>query len=230
MASPTQWLHPVHPDGRKFLVIAAVLALLLWWALGTFVGCLGVALAVWVALFFRDPVRRVPQHGDAILSPADGRVCLIEAVVPPVQMGLGTAPLTRVSVFMNVFNVHVNRTPIAGTVRSIVYIPGKFLNADMDKASEDNERQLFVVRRGDGVEVGFVQIAGLVARRIIRFVSEGAAVQAGERVGLIRFGSRVDVYLPAGTAPQVCIGQSMIAGESVLARIGVAEAMTSVPQ
>jgi phosphatidylserine decarboxylase len=228
--NPTQWLHPVHPDGRKFVVIAGVLTILLWWLLGTFAGCLGLALTAWVALFFRDPQRVVPQGDDLIISPADGRVCLIEEVVPPVQLGLGDAPLTRVSVFMNVFNVHINRTPISGTVSRIVYVPGKFLNADMDKASDDNERQNFVVTRSDGVQIGFVQIAGLVARRIIKFVSEGAAVQAGERVGLIRFGSRVDVYLPSGTKPLVCIGQSMIAGETVLARIGVGAVLTSVVQ
>jgi phosphatidylserine decarboxylase len=151
-------------------------------------------------------------------------------VVPPVQMGLGNEPLTRVSVFMNVFNVHINRSPIAGMISRIVYIPGKFLNADLDKASEDNERQLFVVRRGDGVQVGFVQIAGLVARRIIRFVQEGADVQVGERVGLIRFGSRVDVYLPKGTASQVTVGQTVTAGETVIARIGQAVPATSISQ
>ncbi len=228
MASPTKWLHPVHPDGRKFVAIAGVIALLLWWWLGTFMGMLGVALTVWVALFFRDPERAVPQATDLILSPADGKICLISDVVPPVQLGLGDQPLTRVSVFMNVFNVHVNRTPISGMVSRTVYVPGKFLNADLDKASEDNERQLFVVKRGDGVEIGFVQIAGLVARRIIKFVNEGTTVQAGERVGLIRFGSRVDVYLPHGTAPLVAIGQTMVAGETVLARIGQASLVTAV--
>jgi phosphatidylserine decarboxylase len=234
MASPTTWLHPVHPDGRKFVAIAGAIALFLWWLipgnLGTFVGMLAVALTVWVALFFRDPMRAVPQGTDLIVSPADGRICLIQNCVPPVQMGLGDQPLMRVSVFMNVFNVHVNRSPIAGMMNRIVYIPGKFLNADLDKASEDNERQLFVVRRGDGVEVGFVQIAGLVARRIIRFVGEGTNVQAGERVGLIRFGSRVDVYLPAGTAPLVSIGQIMVAGETVLARIGQDAAASAISQ
>jgi phosphatidylserine decarboxylase len=230
MTSPTAWLHPVHPDGRKFVAIAAVIALVLWWGLGTFMGMLGVALAVWVALFFRDPVRAVPQGTDLIISPADGKICLVMDVVPPVQMGLGNEPLTRVSVFMNVFNVHINRSPIAGMISRIVYIPGKFLNADLDKASEDNERQLFVVRRGDGVQVGFVQIAGLVARRIIRFVQEGADVQVGERVGLIRFGSRVDVYLPKGTASQVTVGQTVTAGETVIARIGQAVPATSISQ
>lgn len=228
MASPTTWLHPVHPDGRKFVAIAAAIALLLWWWLGTFFGMLGIALTVWVALFFRDPLRAVPQATDVILSPADGKICLIGDVVPPAQLGLGEAPLTRVSVFMNVFNVHVNRSPLSGMISRIVYVPGKFLNADLDKASEDNERQLFVVKRGDGVEVGFVQIAGLVARRIIKFVNEGASVQAGERVGLIRFGSRVDVYLPQGTAPLVAIGQTMVAGETVIARIGQAALLPAV--
>ncbi len=231
MASPTAWLHPVHPDGRKFVAIAAVVTVLAWWwSQSSFLGMLLLAITVWVALFFRDPVRAVPQGTDLIVSPADGRISMITDVAPPPQMGLGDAPLTRVSVFMNVFNVHVNRSPISGMVSRIVYIPGAFLNADLDKASEDNERQQFVVKRGDGVEVGFVQIAGLVARRIIRFVSEGATVQVGERVGLIRFGSRVDVYLPQGTAPLVAVGQTMVAGETVLARIGQPSQTAAISQ
>jgi phosphatidylserine decarboxylase len=222
MSSITDAIPPMHPEGRKFVIISALIAFLLWWGLGTFFGMLGVGITLWVALFFRDPVRAVPQDDNFIISPADGKICLIADVVPPVQLGLGSEPRTRVSVFMNVFNVHVNRSPIRGTLSKIVYIPGKFLNADMDKASEDNERQIFVVRRADGVEVGFIQIAGLIARRIMKFVREGQEVQAGERVGLIRFGSRVDVFLPEGVVPQVAIGQTCVAGETVLARLDAA--------
>jgi phosphatidylserine decarboxylase len=225
MSSITDAIPPMHPEGRKFVIISAVLAFLLWWGLGTFFGMLGVGITLWVALFFRDPVRAVPLDDNLIISPADGKICLIADVVPPAQLGLGSEPRTRVSVFMNVFNVHVNRSPIRGTLSKIIYVPGKFLNADMDKASEDNERQLFVVRRADGVEVGFIQIAGLIARRIMKFVREGQEVQAGERVGLIRFGSRVDVFLPEGVVPQVAIGQTCVAGETVLARL---DATTSV--
>src|SRR5690606_18151637 len=144
------------------------------------------------------------------------------------EMGLGDETRTRVSIFMNVFNVHINRTPVTGAVERIVYIPGKFINAELDKASEDNERQMFVIRMDNGTKVGMTQIAGLVARRIVRFVREEDKVAAGERVGLIRFGSRVDVYLPEGTAPQVCVGQTMVAGETILARIGDSRAIGGV--
>ncbi len=228
MSSLTSWIPPIHPEGRKFVVIAGVITALLWWWLGTFVGMLGVGLTLWTALFFRDPVRAVPQDDTLILSPADGKICLIADVVPPPQLGLGDAPRTRVSVFMNVFNVHVNRAPVRGTVSRIVYVPGKFLNADLDKASEDNERQLFVVKRADGIDIGFIQIAGLVARRIIKFVREGESVDAGTRVGLIRFGSRVDVFLPEGVRPRVTLGQTCIAGETILAQLGDAPTARAV--
>ncbi len=228
MSSLTNWIPPMHPEGRKFVIIAGVIALVLWWWTGTFLGMLGVGLTLWVALFFRDPVRAVPQDDNLIISPADGKICLIADVVPPPQLGLGTTPRTRVSVFMNVFNVHVNRAPVRGTLSRIVYIPGKFLNADLDKASEDNERQLFVVKRPDGIEIGFIQIAGLVARRIIKFVREGQDVQAGERVGLIRFGSRVDVFLPEGVVPSVAIGQTCVAGETILARLDATSAVRAI--
>ena len=220
-----KWHFPtVHPEGRKFGMIAGavtlVLALMAWETLAWPMA--GVTL--WVLAFFRDPVRTVPQGDDLIVAPADGMVTLIQNVMPPKEMagidGLGEAPMTRVSIFMSVFDVHINRTPIAGTVKNVIYISGKFLNADLDKASEDNERQHILVERSDGLRIGFTQIAGLVARRIVPFVKPGDMVAAGQRIGLIRFGSRVDVYLPEGTAPKVALGQRIVAGETVLARVG----------
>ncbi len=191
-------------------------------------------ITLWVAAFFRDPVRVTPQDEMAIIAPADGLVCLIAKVPPPPELSgpdaLGTEPMTRVSIFMSVFDVHINRAPVAGTVKQISYIAGKFLNADLDKASEDNERQHFLVERADGVRIGFTQIAGLVARRIMSFVSPGTVVMAGERVGLIRFGSRVDVFLPAGTEPMVLLGQRTIAGETIIARMGDAERRLGIAQ
>ncbi len=214
----------VHPEGRKFAVIAAgiclVLALLGWETLAWPMA--GVTL--WVAAFFRDPIRTTPKGEGLIVAPADGMVTMIAEVPPPRELqgedGLGDALVTRVSIFMSVFDVHINRTPIAGRIARVAYVPGKFLNADLDKASEDNERQHFLVEREDGVRIGFTQIAGLVARRIMAFVKEGDRVSAGERIGLIRFGSRVDVFLPAGTGAQVLLGQRTIAGETVLGIIG----------
>jgi len=217
---------PVHPEGRKFALIAAALcltfALLAWETLAWPMG----GLTLWVLAFFRDPERVTPQDERFVVAPADGLVTLIQEVPPPVELagaeGLGEQPLFRVSIFMSVFDVHINRAPIGGTIRRIAYISGKFLNADLDKASEENERQHIMVERSDGVLIGFTQIAGLVARRIVPFVKEGDFVAIGQRVGLIRFGSRVDVYLPAGTAPQVIKGQRVFAGESVLAVLGEA--------
>jgi phosphatidylserine decarboxylase len=168
------------------------------------------------------------------VAPADGLITLITQVQPPGEIGgpdgLGEAPMTRVSIFMSVFDVHINRAPIAGTIKQVIYIAGKFLNADLDKASEDNERQHFLVERGDGVRIGFTQIAGLVARRIVPFVKPGDIVEAGQRVGLIRFGSRVDVYLPAGCAPKVAPGQKTVAGETVLGVLGDGNAASGLTQ
>ena len=214
----------MHPEGRKYVLIAGVVALLsLWvWDIATWPL---IGLTLWVALFFRDPVRVTPQGDDLIVAPADGLVTMIERVPVPIEMagpnGLGEAPLVRVSIFMSVFDVHVNRTPIAGTIRQVVYISGKSLNADLDKASEENERQHILVEGHDGRRVGFTQIAGLIARRIVPFVKPGDIVATGQRVGLIRFGSRVDVYLPDGVEPQVVLGQRSIAGETVLGRMGL---------
>jgi phosphatidylserine decarboxylase len=221
-----KWRFPtVHPEGHKYVAVAAILCVIFaFMAWETLAWPMGL-VTIWVAAFFRDPIRTVPQGDNLIVAPADGLVTLIRQVAPPREMAeLGSEPMTRVSIFMSVFDVHINRTPISGTVKSVVYVPGKFLNADLDKASEDNERQHILVERGDGVRVGFTQIAGLVARRIVPFVKNGDTVVAGQRIGLIRFGSRVDVYLPAGTAPNVALGQRTVAGETVLGTIGNGEA------
>ena len=220
-----KWRFPsVHPEGRKFTLVAGFLALIGFTVLPDTFGWLLVGLTLWVAAFFRDPVRTTPTDPNLIVAPADGLVTMIKQVTPPLELaGEGglSGEYTRVSIFMSVFDVHINRSPIAGIIRRIGYVPGKFLNADLDKASDDNERQHFLVEREDGVRIGFTQIAGLVARRIMSFVKEGDRVAAGERVGLIRFGSRVDVYLPAGTGSQVLLGQRTIAGETVLGELGV---------
>ncbi len=219
---PVPWTWPpVHREGYKFAAVVGAVTLLGFFMDWHVFPWLTLALTIFILAFFRDPKRSSPAGDGLILSPADGLVSQIMEVELPRQLvgenGLAAGTATRISVFMSVFDVHINRAPMAGTVRRIVYVPGKFLNADLDKASEENERQYFVVEGEDGVRVGFTQIAGLVARRILAFVGEGAAVKTGERVGLIRFGSRVDVFLPAGFQPQVVKGQRAIAGETVLA-------------
>ena len=208
---------PIHKDGHKFVLLFAAVTVLAFLFLPDVIGWLGVILTAWCAYFFRDPDRVTPMREGLIISPADGQVCAIDDVVPPDELGMDAGQVTRISVFMNVFDVHVNRAPHAGRISKIEYVPGKFFNAELDKASKHNERQGFTLELKDGAKIGMVQIAGLVARRIIKFVDEGDVVGAGERVGLIRFGSRVDVYLPPGKAAQVCIGQRAIAGETVLA-------------
>ncbi|MCB1362662.1 MAG: phosphatidylserine decarboxylase [Rhodobacteraceae bacterium] len=210
------FIKPMHPEGRKFVAIFAAIALVLF-LVSDFLGWIGVGLTVWCYYFFRDPERVTPNRPGVIVSPADGVVSLIEPAVPPAELGMAATPLTRVSVFMNVFNCHVNRTPIAAEVAAVAYRPGKFLNASLDKASEDNERNGLCLRLADGREIAVVQIAGLVARRIVCFVESGMQMQTGERFGLIRFGSRLDVYLPQGVEPLVDVGQTMVAGETVLA-------------
>ena len=217
-----KWRFPaIHPEGQKFTAIAFGITLLMTIVSKVFFWPF-LGLTLWVAAFFRDPVRATPIGDDLIVSPADGLVTMIERVPVPRELvgELGEAPLVRVSVFMSVFDVHINRAPIAGTIRQVVYISGKFLNADLDKASEHNERQHFVVEGFDGRKVGFTQIAGLVARRIVAFAKIGDIVAVGQRIGLIRFGSRVDVFLPEGCVPQVALGQRSIAGETVLGRFG----------
>lgn len=213
------FLKPMHPEGRRFVAIFAAVTLvlfLIWEPLGW----LGVGLTVWCYYFFRDPDRVTPDHGNLVISPADGVVSLIEPATPPAELGLGPEPRMRVSVFMSVFNCHVNRAPVAGEVTKVAYRPGKFLNASLDKASEDNERNALAIRMADGRDIAVVQIAGLVARRILCWTKEGDAIARGERFGLIRFGSRLDVYLPPGVEPTARIGQTMIAGETVIADLG----------
>ncbi|MFK4871456.1 phosphatidylserine decarboxylase [Novosphingobium sp. ZW T3_23] len=234
------WSWPsIHPEGRKFGAIAGAVALVGWIAFGPLVGLPLALLTYCVLAFFRDPVRVTPQDDRYIVAPADGLVTLIGKVAPPreltVEDGSGsqpmsTEPVTRISIFMSVFDVHINRSPIGGTIRRVIYIPGKFLNADLDKASEENERQHILVERGDGLRVCFTQIAGLVARRIVPFVKPGDMIASGQRIGLIRFGSRVDVYLPAGTEPKVLMGQRIVAGETVLAELGSAPVIEGISQ
>ncbi|OQW53157.1 MAG: phosphatidylserine decarboxylase [Proteobacteria bacterium SG_bin9] len=211
---------PIHPEGYPFIGGFALASIVLFW-IWTPLGWIGTALTVWCALFFRDPVRVTPTREGLVVSPADGRVSMIAQVVPPAELGLGDKPLPRVSIFMSVFNCHVNRAPVAGRIDRIAYRPGKFLNAELDKASEDNERNSMVISTPSG-RIGVIQIAGLVARRIVSFVREGQELAAGERFGLIRFGSRLDVFLPDGSKPLVSEGQTAVAGETVLAdfRIG----------
>jgi len=234
------WQWPaIHTEGRTFALISAALCLITavfaWetiaWPMG--------ALTICILAFFRDPVRVTPQDDRLVISPADGLVTQIRKVSPPRELTvddgsgapvLGPQEVTRISIFMSIFDVHINRAPIGGTVRRAVYIPGKFVNADLDKASEDNERQHFMIERGDGQVLCFTQIAGLVARRIVPFVKPGDIVACGQRVGLIRFGSRVDVYLPEGTEPGVLMGQKVIAGETVLAEIGRSGLIEGVAQ
>lgn len=230
-----KWRFPaIHPEGRKYAVISGgitLLAFLLHWSV---LAWPLVGLTVWVATFFRDPVRTTPRGDKLVVAPADGLITMISRVPPPPELrgpeGLAEGDYTRVSIFMSVFDVHINRAPISGRVKRVAYVPGKFVNADLDKASEDNERQYMLIEGSDGVRIGFTQIAGLVARRILAFVREGDMVDVGQRVGLIRFGSRVDVYLPSGTSPKVLLGQRTIAGETVLAEIGSDITLTGLSQ
>ncbi len=209
-------LVPIHRAGWPFIAIFAVAAIVLN-TISEALGLVGVVLTLWCVYFFRDPDRVTPAREGLIVSPADGVVQLIDRAAPPGELEMGDSKRWRVCVFMNVFNVHVNRIPIAGTLSKLSYRPGKFLNASLDKASEFNERQSLSLDLGDGRDMAFVQIAGLVARRILCDVSEGQSVKTGERFGMIRFGSRVDVYLPDGVEPLVSTGQASIAGETVIA-------------
>jgi phosphatidylserine decarboxylase len=206
---------PVHREGLPFIGIFALASLLLFW-LWSPLGWIGTVMTVWCALFFRDPNRVTPTREGLVVAPADGRVSKIINAVPPAELNLGERALPRVSIFMNVFNCHINRSPATGRIEKIVYKAGTFINADLDKASENNERNSFLISSG-ATRVVVVQIAGLIARRIVTFAREGASVRAGERIGMIRFGSRVDVYLPEGTRPLVAEGQTAVAGETVIA-------------
>jgi len=210
-------LVPISKEGHRFIAIFAAVTAALFIFIGPFLGWIGVVLTVWCVYFFRDPDRHVPTREGLLVSPADGVVQMIERSVPPEELGMGTDPLLRISVFLNVFNVHVNRVPLGGTIIKQVYRPGKFLNAALDKASEENERHAVHLRTEDGLNIAFVQIAGLVARRIVCHLRDGQEVRTGDRFGLIRFGSRTDVYLPEGIEPLIGVGQNMIGGETVIA-------------
>ena len=206
---------PIHKEGYLFIAIAAFAAFILglWWSP---LGWIGAILTVWVCYFFRDPPRTTPLRDGLVISPADGRVSLVATAVPPAELDLPQEPMTRVSVFMNVFDCHVNRMPVSGRIAQILYTPGLFLNAELDKASEDNERNALVIET-IGTRIGVVQIAGLVARRIVSFVRTGDELSAGERFGLIRFGSRLDIYLPLSAQVLIGLGQTAVAGETILA-------------
>jgi phosphatidylserine decarboxylase len=210
------FIKPMHPEGWRFVAIFGAITAVLFFVWDP-LGWIGLGLTVWCYYFFRDPIRSVPLDEGLIVSPADGVISLIERAVPPQELGMGPEALLRVSVFMNVFNCHVNRMPVAGQIDAIAYRPGKFLNASLDKASSDNERNSLAIRMADGRKVAVVQIAGLVARRIVCFTRVGQTLRMGDRFGLIRFGSRLDVYLPEGVEPQVALGQTMVAGETVIA-------------
>ncbi len=216
------FVKPMHREGIAFVAGFAIVSALLF-LIADELGWIGVGLTVWCYYFFRDPKRTTPIREGLIVSPADGVVSLIEPATPPAELGMTDTPLTRVSVFMNVFNCHVNRSPVAGTVEAIAYRPGKFFNASLDKASSDNERNSLCLRMEDGRQVAVVQIAGLVARRIVCFVAKDQPLMTGERFGLIRFGSRLDIYLPEGVEPMVSVGQTMVAGETVLADLQSSE-------
>jgi phosphatidylserine decarboxylase len=215
-------LPPLHPEGPGFVAIFLVASLILYWIYAP-LGVVGFGLTVWCFYFFRDPDRVTPARPGLVVSPADGIVQMIGEVAPPAELGMDPAPVTRISIFMSVFDCHVNRTPIAGSVVKEEYIPGKFLNATLDKASADNERQAIHLRTEDGRNIGVVQIAGLVARRIRCDIRAGQRLMTGQRFGMIRFGSRLDVYLPPDVAPLVCVGQHAVAGETVLADLHASE-------
>ena len=216
------FIKPMHREGIKFILIFSVISLILFFIYIP-LGWFGIGLTIWCYYFFRDPKRKIPVRDGLLVSPADGVISLIEKTMPPPELDIEKEELTRISVFMNVFNCHVNRSPIAGKVMEINYRPGKFFNASLDKASVDNERISLVLQIPDGRQIVVVQIAGLVARRIVSFVKPKQTLRIGQRFGLIRFGSRVDIYLPTGVQPLVCIGQIMVSGETVIADLNSKE-------
>jgi len=215
-------LTPIHPEGYPFIGGFALVSLIFFW-LWSPLGWLATVATLWCAYFFRDPQRTTPVREGIVVAPADGRVSSLANAVPPKELDLGERALPRISIFMSVFDCHVNRSPVAGRIERVVYRAGKFLSADLDKASEDNERNALVIATAGGARIAVIQIAGLVARRIVPFVREGEAIGAGQRIGMIRFGSRVDVYLPEGVRPLVAEGQTAIAGETVLADFKTAD-------
>ena len=207
---------PIHAEGYKFLIISVIVTLVLL-AFSGFLGTIGILLTIWVYYFFRDPERIIIEDDNYLVSPADGEVIKVEEVDGPKEVGLENQKFKKISIFMNVFDCHVNRTPCSGTVEEILYKPGKFLNASFDKASEDNERNYYKIKDNAGNNIIVVQIAGLIARRILGFISNNHNLYQGERFGLIRFGSRVDIYMPLDAVTKCSIGDKVIAGESVLA-------------
>ena len=221
LASIRSQLVPINREGYPFVGMFALAALILFW-IWTPLGWIATVLTIWCALFFRDPERVTPVREGIVVAPADGKVAKIINALPPKELALGERPMPRISIFMSVFDCHVNRSPVTGRIEDIVYKPGSFINAELDKASEDNERNSFVIATGS-TRVAVVQIAGLIARRIVCFVRKGATVGAGERIGMIRFGSRVDVYLPDGVRPLVAEGQIAVAGETVIADLHAAD-------
>ena len=221
LASMRSQLVPIHREGYPFIAAFAIMAVILF-VLWQPLGWIGAILSLWCAYFFRDPPRITPAREGLVVAPADGVVSRVLPAVPPKELDLGEQQLPRVSIFMSVFDCHVNRSPISGRIERIAYRAGKFINADLDKASEDNERNVLRIQAA-GASIGIVQIAGLIARRIVPFVRQGDAISAGERIGMIRFGSRVDVYLPEGVRPLVAEGQTALAGETVIADLRATE-------
>jgi phosphatidylserine decarboxylase len=216
VASIRSQIAPVHPEGYPFIGAFGLGSLVLMW-LWSPLGWIGLALTAWCVYFFRDPPRVTPLHDGLVIAPADGRISRILNAVPPAELELGDRPLPRISIFMSVFDCHVNRSPVTGRITKMAYRPGAFVNADLDKASDDNERNCLTVTMAGGAQVGVVQIAGLIARRIVPFVKQGTPITTGERIGMIRFGSRVDVYLPEGTRALAAEGQTATAGETIIA-------------
>jgi len=207
---------PIHKEGHKFVAAFLAASVLLFWLMEP-LGWVMLILTAWCLYFFRNPDRVIPDESGVLVSPADGTVCSVSEATPPAELGMGSEPRTRITIFLSVFNVHVNRTPAAGEVTAAAYVPGKFLNAAAENASEENERQLIRMTTEDGKDIAFAQVAGLVARRILCDLKEGDTVQRGELFGLIRFGSRTDIYLDKGQIAKVKIGQTMIGGETIIA-------------
>ncbi len=209
---------PIHKEGHFFVALFLVISLLLGMFVSDILGWIGLIASVWCIYFFRDPHRVIPDEKGILVSPADGTVCLIMDAVPPVELDMGEGPVTRISVFLSVFNVHINRLPAKGEITKVAYVPGKYLDAAATEASEENERQLIRMTTEDGYDIAFAQVAGLIARRILCDLDEGQTGDRGDRFGLIRFGSRTDIYLDKALEPTVKVGQTMIGGETVIAR------------
>lgn len=211
-------LTPIHKEGHMYIALFFVVSLLLFYLVSDVLGWMGLVLTAWCIYFFRDPDRFIPEEKGVLVSPADGTVCAVTEATPPPELGMGETPRMRISIFLSVFNVHVNRVPAAGKVTGLAYVHGKYLNAAADEASDENERQLIRMTTEDGHDIAFAQVAGLVARRILCDLKEGDDVARGDRFGLIRFGSRTDIYLDEGLTASVSVGQTMIGGETIIAR------------